>query len=138
MFAKVVGSLLSGLVLFGSPLAAQQVSAQVYVGNGPVAGRVLVRDGYSTYHRPPARRAVVADRYAPLLIVVERVHRHRGEGYWRRLGYRPMTLYYADGRFYDRPVRHRHGVQEVVVYERGGRFYTACDDHDRHHHDNWD
>jgi hypothetical protein len=91
----------------------------------------------------------VVDRYAPRVIVVERVHRHRGEGYWRRLGYRPITVYYVDGRFYDRPIRHRRGVREVVVYERGGRFYSACEDHGRHdhhdghhhdghRHDNWD
>ena len=132
MNAKVVGSLLSGLVLVASPLAGQQVSADVRVRNGPVAGHVVVGHGYSTYHRPPVRRVVVVERYAPRVVMVERLHRHRAERYWRRLGYRPVTLFYVDGRFYDRPIRHRYGAREVVVYERGGRYYTGCDDHDRH------
>jgi hypothetical protein len=129
----VAGSLLSGLVLVASPLAAQ-VSADVVVRSGPLAGHVAVGDGYSTYRRPPARRVVVVERYAPRLVVVERVHRHHLDRHWRRFGYRPVTIYYDDGRYYDRPVR-RRGVHEVMVYERGGRYYTSCDEHDRHDHD---
>jgi hypothetical protein len=127
----VAGSLLSGLVMLVAPLAGQQVSADVLVRSGPVAGHVVVDDGYSTYHRPSVRRVVV-ERHAPRVIVVERVHRWRPERHWRRLGYRPVTLFYLDGRYYDRPIRHRRGAHEVVVYERGGRFYADCDDRDRH------
>jgi hypothetical protein len=128
----VAGSLLSGLVLVASPLAAQ-VSADVVVRSGAVAGHVAVGDGYSTYRRPPARRVVIVERDAPRLVVVERMHRHLDRD-WRRFGYRPVTIYYVNGRYYDRPAW-RRGVHEVVVYERGGRYYTNCDEHDRHDHD---
>ncbi|MGH7498378.1 MAG: hypothetical protein ACREL3_05955 [Gemmatimonadales bacterium] len=129
----LAGSLLTGLILT-APLSAQQVSADVIVRGGPVAGRVIVDNGYSTYRRPPvaayrrpeARRVVVVDRYAPRVIVVERVRAHKRVGYWARHGYRPVTLYYTDGRYYDRYVG-AHGVREIVVYERNGRFYSPFD-----------
>jgi hypothetical protein len=128
------GSLLSGLVL-AAPLSAQQVAANVFVRGGPVSGHVIVENGYSTYRRPPAvvyrnpqaRRVVVVERYAPRVIVVERSRRHKRSKYWIRHGYRPVTLYYVNGRYYDRWYGDR-GVREVVVYERDGRFYDSCDD----------
>ena len=144
----LAGSLLSGLLLT-APLSAQQIAGNVFVRSGPIAGHVVVENGYSTYRRPPvavyrhpeARRV---ERYAPRAIVVERVRAHRHAGYWVRRGYRPVTLYYVDGRYYDRWIGGR-GVREIVVYERGGRYYEACDDrrdHDRdydgdrdYHHD---
>jgi hypothetical protein len=82
----------------------------VIVRSGPVAGRVV-------YRRPVER-----------IIVVERVHRHRGPGYWRHHGYRPVTLYYMDGRYFDRRLGYRPGMREIVVYQREGRFYRDCDD----------
>lgn len=129
-------SLLTGLAL-STPSSAQQVAASVVVRSGPVAGRVIVGNGYSTYRRPPVvayrhpeARRVVIDQYAPRVIVVERV-RGRGRGnYWARHGYRPVTLFYVDGRYYDRRVR-GNSVGEIVVYERGGRYYEAGD---RDHH----
>jgi hypothetical protein len=140
------GSLLSGLILT-APLSAQQVAANVYVRGGPVSGHVIVDNGYSTY-RPPAvayrypesRRVVVVERYAPRVIVVERFRHHRHAGYWIHHGYRPVTLYYVNGRYYDRWYGGR-GVREVVVYERGGRYYDACEDHrdfDHRDHDRHD
>jgi hypothetical protein len=90
MNARVfAGSLLTGLVIT-APASAQQV-------------------GYSTYHRPPvvayhrpqARRVVVVERYAPRVLVVERIRAHRHAGYWARHGYRPVTLCYENGRYYD-------------------------------------
>ena len=65
-------SLLAGLVLTvaAAPLHAQRVEAGVAVYGGPVAGHVIVRDGYSTYHRPYARRVYVVER--PRIVVVER------------------------------------------------------------------
>jgi hypothetical protein len=86
---------------------------------------VLIRDGYSTYRRPVARRVVVVER--PRIVVVERVHRHRSAKHWSRRGYRRVTLYHWDGRYYDRWVGHRHGVRTVVVWERDGRYYRDCD-----------
>lgn len=129
-------SLLAGLVLTvaAAPLHAQRVEAGVAVYGGPVAGHVIVRDGYSTYHRPYARRVYVVER--PQIIVVERANGHRSAKHWARRGYRPVTVYYRDGRYYDRWVGHRYGVREVVVWERDGRYYHDDDhcDSDRH----WD
>ena len=129
----IAGSLLSGLVLIASSMQAQQVSAGVVIRGGPVAGHVVVGNGYSTYRRPPARRVVVVERYAPRVVVVERVHRHGHLRHWKRHGFRPVTLYYLDGRYYDRRVGDTRGAREIIVYERDGRFYE--DDH-RYH--DWD
>jgi hypothetical protein len=124
-------SLLAGLVLTAAPLHAQRVRADVVVRSGPVAGHVVIDDGYSTYRRPVARRVVVVER--PRIVVVERVHRHRHAKHWSRRGYRPVTLYYWEGRYYDRPVGHRHGVRRVIVWERHDRYY-----HDGEFDRRWD
>jgi hypothetical protein len=140
MRPAVAWSSIVGLVITVAPLHAQRVQAGVVVQSGPIAGHVVVRDGYSTYRRPTARRVVVVER--PRVIVVERVHRHRAAKYWARHGYRPVTLYYSDGRYYDRRVAHRHGVRTIVVWERNGRYYHDCDhddrDHARDHDRHWD
>jgi hypothetical protein len=121
------GSLLSALVLVAAPLEAQRVSANVVVHSGPVAARVAVVDGYSTY-RP---RRVVSHE-APRLIVIERQH-NRHVKHWKRHGFQPVTVYYVNGRYYDRWYGPARGVRRVVVYERGGRYFEACDrDHHRH------
>jgi hypothetical protein len=125
--SAVTWSLIAGLLSTAVPLHAQRVEAGLVVRSGPVAGHVVIRDGYSTYRRPTARRVVV----------VERVHRHRQARHWTRRGYRPITLYYWDGRYYDRWVGHRHGVQTIVVWERDGRYYHDCDE-DGRYHDHWD
>jgi len=122
----VAGSLLAALSLV-APLHGQQVAADVVLRSGPVAGRVVIGDGYSTYRRP-----VVYRRAPERVIVVERVHRrHHRNAHWRKHGYRLVVVYYRDGRYYDRYVRGWPAMQEVVVYERDGRFYRDCDDHDR-------
>lgn len=129
------GSLLSGLVLLAPPLKAQQVSADVVVRGGPVSGHVVVGDGYSTYRR----RAVANHRAAPRAIVIERVHRHRHHRYWKGHGFRQVTVYYANGRYYDRWDGPPRGVRRVVVYERDGRYYDVCDHDQRgHRHHDWD
>ena len=125
----VAGSLIAALSL-AAPLHAQRVAANVVIRSGPVAGHVVVGNGYSTYRRP-----VVVYRRAPArVIVVERVARHRHVRHWRKHGYRPVTVWYRDGRYYDRQVRGWPAMREVVVYERGGRFYHERDDHDRWNH----
>jgi len=135
----VAGSLLASL-LAAAPAAAQSVAADVLVRSGPVAGHVVVGNGYSTYRRPVvdrrpvARRVVVVERSAPRLIVVERVRVHRSSQAWARRGYRPITLYYVDGRYYDRWNDRWPRAAEVVVYERGGRYYVSdCEERWRHH-----
>jgi hypothetical protein len=124
-------SLLAGLVLTVAavPLHAQRVEAAVSVSGGPVAGHVIVRDGYSTYSRPYARRMYVVEQ--PRIVRVERVRGHRSAKHWTRRGYRAVTVYYWDGRYYDRWVGHRPGAREVVVWERDGRYYDG-EAHDRH------
>lgn len=151
MYARIAaGSLLAGLLAAASPAGAQNVAAEVVFGGGPVAGHVVVGDGYSTYRRPPvivhrypvARRVVVVERYAPRIIVIERVHRYGSARAWARHGYRPVTLFYRDGRYYDRWADGWPRAREVVVYERDGRFYDPeCHGHgeDHHrHHEHWD
>jgi hypothetical protein len=114
-------SLVAGLALLATPLHAQRVSAEVAVRGGPVAGRVAVNDGYSSYHRPVRR--VVVERHAPRMLRVESF-RHRHGQHWKRHEYREVVVYYIDGRYYDREGWGGRG-HEVVVYERNGRFYAA-------------
>ena len=122
----VAGSLFAALSLV-TPVRAQQVAARVVVRSGPVAGRVVIGDEYSSYRRP-----VVAYRPVPArVIVVERIDRRRHRrADWR--GYRQVVVYYRDGRYYDRYDRYqdrgRYPMREIVVYERGGRYYRDCDD----------
>jgi hypothetical protein len=105
----LAGSLLAGVALIATPLQAQRVSAEVVLRSGPVAGHVVV------------------ERYQPRVIVIERFdHRHGkrwNRDHHRDHGYRLVTVYYADGRYYDRYDPHYSDVREVVVYERDGRFY---------------
>jgi hypothetical protein len=134
--STIAGSLVAGLVLAASSVQAQSVAANVVVRSGPVAGHVIVSKGYSTYDRPPVvayrrppeRRVVVVERYHPRVIVVERMRHHRHKRHWERYGYRPISLFYVNGRYYDRYDEYRPGVVRVVVYERDGRYYRDCDD----------
>jgi hypothetical protein len=130
----LAGSWLAGLALLATPLQAQRVSAEVVLRSGPVAGHVVVEDREPTYRqreiyrREPARR-MVAQRYQPRVIVVERFDPRHGK-HWNRgrhlgQGYRLVTVYYMDGRYYDRYDPHYSNAREVVVYERDGRFYLA-------------
>jgi hypothetical protein len=134
--AFVTGGIALALTLH-SPAAAQMVEAGVVVRSGPVVGHVVVADPAPVYHE----RRVVVKRYAPRVVVVELVRVHRGRGWWKRHGYRPVVVYYdvRRGRFYDHWDRDRRGIREVVVYERRGRFYT--DDHwrddRRYDRDDW-
>jgi hypothetical protein len=124
MHASIVaGSLIAALSLV-TPLHGQQVTAQVIVRSGPVAGHVVVGDGYSSYRRP-----VVYRRAPARVVVVERVaRRHHRHAFGRGNKYRRVTLWYYDGRYYDRAVRDWPGMREVIVYERDGRYYDDCDD----------
>jgi hypothetical protein len=130
----VAGSLLAALTLAG-PLHAQQVAARVVVRSGPVAGHVVIDNGYSTYRRPVVRRVpervIVVERVVPRILIVERVRhgRHGHPRHWRAQGFRPIVVYYRDGRYYDRYVRGWPEMREVVIYERNGRLYRFDDDH---------
>jgi hypothetical protein len=130
MKTALAGSFLASLFI-AAPLHGQAVSADVVVSSGPVAGRVMLRDEYSSYSYP--RRVVVVERSLPRVIVVERMRRGHYAKHWKRHGYRPVVVYYANGRYYDRRYITVRGLRRVVVYERAGRFYR--DYHERH---GWD
>ena len=110
-------------VLTSSSTGAANAQTRVVIDNA--------RPSYSTYSRPVRR---VAPR--PRVIVVERIivdrdrNKRRDYRWWRNNGYRPVTVYHVDGRFYDRWVD-RRGVREVTVYRRGDRYYRDWDDNHR-------
>ncbi len=124
------------LVLLPGALAAQRVSADIVIGHGPVAGRVIVGDPYPHHTRSAL---VIGPRYHMIV-----THRPRGHGWYRRHGYRAVRVWYDDdcGRYYQRYDRNHPGLRAVVVYERGGRYYSEDDRrrdrHDRRHDDRWD
>jgi hypothetical protein len=129
--AIVVGSAALALMLGASPAGASAQS--VIISN---------RSIYQPVNYTAPVRAVAVDRAWPRVIVVARIDlggRGRGRGHaygraddrgWRSAGYRPVTVYYVDGRYYDRwDVRYRgRNVRQVVVYQRGGRYYRDWDD----------
>jgi hypothetical protein len=121
--------LLAALPMLAAPRAeAQRVNADVWIGTGPVAGRIRIGDDpYDRYalRRRHERQVVIVQ---PRVIVVEKI-RPRGRG-WSRNAYgrfrqhaRVIVVYYdrRAGRWYDRPFR--RGLHEVRVYERGGRYF---------------
>jgi len=121
--------LLAALPMLAAPRAeAQRVNADVWIGTGPVSGRISIgSDPYDRYvlRRRHERPVVIVQ---PRVIVVEKI-RPRGRG-WSRNAYgkfrqnaRVMVVYYDQrgGRWYDRPFR--RGLQEVRVFQRGGRYY---------------
>lgn len=133
--STLAGSLLAGLALIATPLHAQAVVAEVVVRGGPIAGHAILGNQYSSYQHP--RRVVVVERYAPRVIVVERLrHRHHLR-HWKRNGYRRVVVYYMDGRYYDRYQPSRRGYRTVMVYERGGRYYRDDDDRARSRNQAW-
>ena len=100
------GSLLTGLVL-----TAPARHSRLQPTSSFVAVRSPAMSSSATAIPPIAARwcigirhagSIVVERYAPRVIVVERVRGHRQANYWARHGYRPVTLFYVDGRYYDR------------------------------------
>lgn len=118
------GSLLASLALIAAPLEAQTASAEI-----------VVRAGTPESYRAPRR--VIVERNAPRIVVIERMRAHHGR-HWRRHGYRPVVVYYVEGRYYDQHPRRRSRMREIVVYERGGRYYHFADDRtNRGRHRGW-
>ena len=104
--------------LIAAPLTAQTT----------VQGTVIVESGKNTGLADRARRTMGAE-----VIVVERIRGHHG--WWRRSGYRVITVYSDGVRFYRRPFG-RTILHRVDVYERGGRYYVNDEGWKRHRH--WD
>ena len=107
---------------------AQQVSADISIGGGPVAGRIIVGDPYyrhPTYRYHPAYREIVV------------VRAHRGRGWYRQHRYRPVRVYYDSYRdhYYERP--YYEGLRMVVVYQDGGRYYHDGDWRDASRRDDY-
>lgn len=101
---------------------AQHVSADISIASGPVAGRVILGGpDYERYHRQPSYREVIV------------VREHRGQGWYRRHGIRPVRVYYDSYRdcWYDQP--YYRGLHAVIVYrDRDRYFYDGDWDRDRH------
>ena len=109
-------------------LSAQRVTADIAIGSGPVAGRIIIGEP-DYYHGGVAPRH--APRYRPAVREVIVVRAHRGHGWYRRYGWRPVRVWYdASRRVYyaNRPVYGTRGLRLVVVYERGGRYVFDDDD----------
>src|SRR4051794_10415150 len=98
-----------------------------------VQGDVLIQAGPAP--REPQREVIIIER--------TRVPRGHAYGWWKRHGYRAVTVYYDGNRYYSRRVV-RPGLRTVVVYERKGQYFMADeirerreaqkrdrDDHDR-------
>ena len=104
------------LGLIAAPLSAQTT----------VQGTVIVESGRNTGLADRARRTMGAE-----VVVVERIPgRHR---WWRKSGYRVITVYSDGTRFYRRPFG-RTVLHRVDVYERGGHYYINDDQWQRHRH----
>lgn len=120
--------LLALTLLVPITLPAQRVTADIAVGSGPVAGRIIIGDpAYS--HGGIERRS--APRYRPATREVIVIRAHRGQGWYRRHGWRPIRVWYDAPRriyYHDRPVHASRGLRLVVVYERDGRY--VWDDRD--------
>src|SRR5215211_2339033 len=72
------------------------------------------------------------------VIVVERTHVPKGNayGWWKKHGYREVTVYSDGSRYYGRRLE-SPGVRAVVVYQRDGKYYMPEADgenRDQHGH----
>lgn len=116
------------LALYALPLRAQTtVEGGVVVQSGPVTAGVEVG--------PPPPTVVYTEPVREV-IVVERLHVPRGNayGWWRKHGYRQVTVYYDGDRYFSRRFDRHPGLRAVVVYERQGRYYQQEDGDEGHGH----
>jgi len=130
-------ALLSTAVLLplmsATPAQAQRVEADIRIGGGPVAGRILIGDRYDRYDR--------YDRRPRAIRKVEwiRFDRRRDDWFRRFMRDARIVIVFHD-RYDDRYYldRFRPGLQEVRLYERGGRFYRLQNDRFDRRDDRWD
>ena len=96
-------------LLIPSAARAQTVVASIALHEGPVAGRFVIG-----HPLPP-----------PAPILIYRHPAYRPAGWYTRHGYRTVRVWCDRDHdcYYDRFDRGRPGLQEMTVYERGGRYY---------------
>jgi len=119
--------------------AAAQVSGGVVITSGPVQGRIAVGEPVFAprpvvVYQPVRGRRMEVARYAQQVVFIERGHGRHGKSaqWYQRHGYRPVTLYYSQGRYFtlvsaDRRYRRGGYFLPVMVWERGGRFYLPAE-----------
>ena len=111
------------LSLIAAPLTAQTtVEGAVIIRSGPRDGQV-------------ARRAATVIRTDRNVIVVKRLAPRR-VGWWKKHGYRVVTVYHDGHRYYLRRFAWPN-LRPVIVYERGGRYYIG-EDHAKRKHRQYD
>jgi hypothetical protein len=138
--ASLVSSAFVLLATSTSPTSvAAQVSGAVVVTSGPVQGRIAVGEPVFAprpviVYQPVRGRRVEVARYAPQVVFVERGHGRHGKSarWYERHGYRPVTLFYSQGRYFtliyaDRGYRRGGYFVPVTVWQRGGRFYLPAE-----------
>jgi hypothetical protein len=116
------------VLAFPAGAQAQRVSADISIGGGPVAGRIIVGDPY--YHHP-------SYHYRPVYREVVVVRGHRGHGWYRNRGYPTVRVYYDvdRDRYYDRP--YCGGLRAMVVFQGDGRYYRDDDRRDGYWRDDY-
>ena len=79
---------------------------------------------------PPPR--VVRHEPVREVIVVERTRVPRGHayGWWKKHGYREVTLYFDGSQYYSRRYDPT-GLRAVIVYQREGKYYLPDADGER-------
>ena len=113
-------ALVFGLVTV--PARAQTtVQGDVLIHSGPVTGQV----GVNAPPRELEREVIVIER--------ARVPRGHAYGWWKKHGYRAVTVYYDGNRYYSRRVV-RPGLRTVVVYERKGQYFFDEENGERREH----
>ena len=124
----VVGGIVAlALGLTTVPVRAQTtVEGGVVIHSGPVTGHVEVGSPPPVVvYREPERE----------VIVVEHVHTPHGHayGWWKRHGYRAVTVYYDGSRYFGRRLE-GPGLRAVVVFESRGRYYLGDEHGERYRH----
>ena len=138
MRKTIMRSLAVGLMLAPAGTQAQTISADVIVSDGWFHSAVTYRRPRFVYRRHvlevirwfPRRGMVVTERYRPvgLLVMPLRMSQGQGRRWLRRHGFRPVTLYLRNGRYYRR-LRARGiaagnpTLRPVVVWQRNRRLY---------------
>ena len=117
-FRPALVALVGAGLSLSSPASAQ-VMADIRVGTYPVDGRVIIGAPRVVVGEP-----VVVRRPVTYILPVEYMG-HRKAKWFRRHGWRPVTVWY-DGRYFVHPASYwRPGYREVVVLERDGRYLVG-------------